>query len=107
MAGLVNPHSPSMISSTLLAISRLCLEFKENLAGTIVDELVSTLILVLQSKERQIIQSALSFCRVLLIILNETVLSKYIEQLVNRFNFSILSKYSIFIILGSFINNNA
>ncbi|CAF3322734.1 unnamed protein product [Rotaria socialis] len=81
MAGLVSPHSPSMSSATLLAISRLCLEFQENLAGTIVDELISTLILVLQSKERQIIQAALSFCRVLLIILNETVLSKYIEQL--------------------------
>lgn len=84
MAGLVSPHSPLMSSSTILAISRLCLEFRENLAGTIVDELASTLILVLQSKERQIVQSALSFCRVLLIILNETVLSKYIEQLVRN-----------------------
>ncbi|CAF0825129.1 unnamed protein product [Rotaria sp. Silwood1] len=81
MAGLVSPHSPSMLSATLLAISRLCLEFRENIAGSIVDELVSTLILVLQSKERQVVQAALSFCRVLLIILNETVLSKYIEQL--------------------------
>ncbi|CAF4274825.1 unnamed protein product, partial [Rotaria sp. Silwood2] len=81
MAGLVSPHSPSMLSATVLAISRLCLEFRENLAGSIVDELLSTLILVLQSKERQIVQAALSFCRVLLIILNETVLSKYIEQL--------------------------
>jgi len=85
MAGLISPHSPTMSSATLLAISRLCLEFKENLAGLIIDELLSTLILVLQSKERQIVQSALSFCRVLLIILNETVLSKYIEQLVNYF----------------------
>ena len=83
MAGLVSQHSPSMSSATLLAISRLCLEFKENLAGSIVDELLSTLTLVLQSKERQIVQAALSFCRVLLIIVNETVLSKYIEQLVS------------------------
>jgi len=83
MAGLISPHSPSMISATLLAISRLCLEFKENLAGSIIDELLSTLILVLQSKEREVVQSALSFCRVLLIIVNETVLSKYIEQIVN------------------------
>lgn len=82
MAGLVSPHSPSMTSATVLAISRLCLEFRENIAGTIVDELVSTLVLVLQSKERQIVQAALSFCRVLLIILNETILSKYIDQLV-------------------------
>lgn len=81
MAGLVNPHSPSMISATLLALSRLALEFRENLAGIIVDELLSTLILVLQSKDRQVVQSALSFCRVLLIIFNETVLSKCIEQL--------------------------
>jgi ribosomal RNA-processing protein 12 len=87
MAGLISPHSPSMSSATILAISRLCLELKENLAGTIVDELCSTLMLVLQSKERQIVQSALSFCRVLLIILNETVLSKYIEQLVNKILF--------------------
>jgi ribosomal RNA-processing protein 12 len=85
MAGLISPHSPSMSSSTILAISRLCLEFKENLAGSIVDELLSTLTLVLQSKERQVIQAALSFCRVLLIIVNETVLSKYIEQLVNQY----------------------
>ncbi|UJR27399.1 hypothetical protein I4U23_008689 [Adineta vaga] len=81
MAGLVSPHSPSLTSATLLAISRLCLEFRENLAGSIVDELASTLILVLQSKERQVVQAALSFCRVLLIIFNETILSKYIEQL--------------------------
>ncbi len=109
MAGLISPHSPSMSSATLLAISRLCLEFKENLAGTIVDELISTLILVLQSKERQIVQSALSFCRVLLIIVNETVLSKYIEQLVNNLidKFFSKKKFFIFIILGSFINNNA
>ena len=84
MAGLVSPHSPSMSSATILAISRLCLEFRENIAGTIVDELASTLILVLQSKERQVVQAALSFCRVILIILNETVLSKYIEQLVRK-----------------------
>jgi len=94
MAGLISPHSPLMSSATILAISRLCLEFKENLAGSIVDELLSTLILVLQSKERQIVQSALSLCRVLLIILNETVLSKYIEQLVNRFrDFYFLGKF--------------
>jgi len=105
MAGLISPHSPTMSSATLLAISRLCLEFKENLAGLIIDELLSTLILVLQSKERQIVQSALSFCRVLLIILNETVLSKYIEQLVNYFIFE-LFLYILFL-LGSFINNNA
>ena len=55
MTGLVSPHSPSMSSATLLALSRLCLEFKENLAGPIVDELLSTLILVLRSKQRQII----------------------------------------------------
>lgn len=84
MAGLISPHSPSMSSATILAISRLCLEFRENLAGSIVDELLSTLILVLQSKERQIVQAALSLCRVLLIIVNETVLSKYIEQLVSQ-----------------------
>ena len=71
-----------MTSATVLAISRLCLEFRENIAGLIVDELVSTLVLVLQSKERQIVQAAISFCRVLLIILNETILSKYIDQLV-------------------------
>lgn len=98
MAGLVNPHSSSMTSATLLAISRLCLEFKENLAGPIVDELVSTLILVLQSKERQVIQSALSFCRVLLIIVNETVLSKYIDQLVCF----VLNHFFWFFILLSF-----
>jgi ribosomal RNA-processing protein 12 len=92
MAGLISPHSPLMSSATILALSRLSLEFKENLAGTIVDELLSTLILVLQSKERQIVQSALSLCRVLLIILNETVLSKYIEQLVST-KFSILISF--------------
>jgi len=105
MAGLVIQHSPSMSSATLLAISRLCLEFRENLAGSIVDELLSTLILVLQSKERQIVQAALSFCRVLLIILNETILSKYVDQLVKYF----INKFSklFIIILGPFINNNA
>ncbi len=84
MAGLVSPHSPSMTSATVLALSRLSLEFRENLAGPIVDELLSTLILVLQSKERQTVQAALSLCRVILIIVNETVLSKYIEQLVRK-----------------------
>lgn len=82
MAGLVSPHSPSMSSATILAISRLSLEFKENIAGSIVDELLTALILVLQSKERQIVQAALSLCRVLLIVVNDTILSKYIDQLV-------------------------
>ncbi|CAF1145441.1 unnamed protein product [Rotaria sordida] len=102
MAGLVSSHSPSMLSATLLAISRLCLEFRENLAGSIVDELLSTLILVLQSKERQVVQSALSFCRVLLIILHTTVLSKYIEQLARSLtimrdenNFTFRSKFKL------------
>ena len=84
MTGLVSLHSPSMPSATLLVISRLCLEFKENLAGSIIDELLSTLILVLQSKQRQIVQAALSFCRVLLVVVNESILSKYIEQLVSH-----------------------
>lgn len=68
MAGLISPHWPTMSSAILLPISRLSLEFKENLAGSIVDELLSTMILVLQSKERQIVQVAVSLCRVLLIM---------------------------------------
>ncbi|CAF0924112.1 unnamed protein product [Didymodactylos carnosus] len=81
MSGLTS-NSTSMISSTLLALGRLCLEFKENLAGTIVDELMSTLILVLQSRQREIVQAALSFCRVTLIIFSEVILSQYIKELV-------------------------
>ena len=105
MAGLVSQHSPSMSSATLLAISRLCLEFKENLAGSIVDELLSTLILVLQSKERQVVQAALSFCRVLLIIVNDTVLSKYIDQLVGYSLSAVHLLLTIF--LGTCINHDA
>jgi ribosomal RNA-processing protein 12 len=105
MAGLISPHSPSMSSATVLALSRLSLEFKENLAGTILDELISTLILVLQSKERQIVQAALSFCRVILIIVNNTVLTKYIDELVKYLNKYYFYIYNI--ILGSRINNNA
>ena len=104
MAGLVSPHSPSMSSATILAISRLSLEYKENLAGPIVDELLSTLILVLQSTERQIVQAAMSLCRVLLIAVNETVLSKYIEQLV-RISIDLLHSSINFEFLGS-INHN-
>lgn len=108
MAGLISPHSPSMSSATVLATSRLCLEFRENIAGSIVDELMQTLILVLQSKERQIVQAALSFCRVLLIIINETVLAKYIEQLVIQLikRISFLRLISVYF-LGSCINSNA
>lgn len=104
MAGLVSP-SPSMISATVLAISRLALEFRENLAGSILDELLSTLVLVLQSKERQVVQSALSLCRVLLIIVNETTLSKYIEQLVRSIRISL--DFHRFIRLGALHHRDA
>ncbi|KAF8586684.1 NUC173-domain-containing protein [Ramaria rubella] len=61
-AGLAGA-TPHMISATVTAISRLVFEFKDDLSPNMLDEVLSTLLVFLNSANREIVKSALGFIK--------------------------------------------
>ena len=61
MAGLVG-STPHMISATILSLARLVYDFGHRLGG-LVEELVPAVLLLFQSKSREIIKAALGFMK--------------------------------------------
>ncbi|KAK3094601.1 hypothetical protein FSP39_003915 [Pinctada imbricata] len=81
MAGLAG--SPQMISATLLALTRILYEFKDEIDSGLLDVIVDTLCLLLTSKPREVVKAALGFMKVLLSAYPDTRLACYLKQLVS------------------------
>ncbi|BFY98332.1 hypothetical protein BsWGS_01372 [Bradybaena similaris] len=81
LAGLAG--SPHMISATLLALTRIVYHYKEKLAGAVLDNMIDSVCLLLASKTREIIKTALGFVKVLLSAYENTVLAAHLKDLLN------------------------
>ncbi|EJT97410.1 NUC173-domain-containing protein [Dacryopinax primogenitus] len=72
-AGLAGT-TPHMISASITALSRLLFEFRESIPDEMKQELISTIIMFVESKNREIVKSALGFAKVVVTALpSETV----------------------------------
>ncbi|KAL5020867.1 hypothetical protein ScPMuIL_000022 [Solemya velum] len=75
--------SPQTISSTLLALTRILYEFKDLLLGPLLERIIDSVCLLLLSRTREIVKSALAFIKVLLMAYPETTLAGYLKQLMS------------------------
>nr|XP_019045182.1 ribosomal RNA-processing protein 12 [Kwoniella bestiolae CBS 10118]OCF24112.1 ribosomal RNA-processing protein 12 [Kwoniella bestiolae CBS 10118] len=80
-AGLTGT-TPHMISASINALSRLLFEFKDDISSNTLSELISTLSVFLQSKNREIVKSALGFAKVSIVSLPLEVLRPHLGSLV-------------------------
>ncbi|XP_059163286.1 RRP12-like protein [Physella acuta] len=75
--------TPHMISAALLALSRIVYHYKEKLIGSVLDNMIDTVIVLLASKTREIIKTALGFIKVILSAYQNTVLASHLKDLLN------------------------
>jgi len=68
VAGLAGA-SPHMMGATIAALARLLYEFAAVLPAETVSELLATMLVFLESTNREIIKGALGFCKVALVVL--------------------------------------
>ncbi|GAC75827.1 uncharacterized conserved protein [Moesziomyces antarcticus T-34] len=80
-AGLAGT-TPHMISATITALSRLVYEFKETLEQGVLDELLSTIEVYLQSANREIVKSAIGFVKVAIVDFNTTLIDSHLPKLI-------------------------
>ncbi|XP_061180059.1 RRP12-like protein isoform X1 [Saccostrea echinata] len=81
MAGLGG--SPQMVSSTLLALTRILYEFKASISMPLLETIVEQLCLLLKSKTREVVKAALGFMKVLLSAYPDTVLAPHLKQIMS------------------------
>lgn len=80
-AGLAGA-SPRMISASITALARLLYEFHTQLPAETLDELLSTMVVYLESTNREIIKSALGFSKVSIVVLDTPRIARSLAQLV-------------------------
>ncbi|PKI84975.1 pre-rRNA processing protein [Malassezia vespertilionis] len=80
-AGLAG-GSPRMISASITALARLLYEFHASLPAETLDELLGTMIVYLDSTNREIIKSALGFVKVAIVVLDAARVEKSLAELV-------------------------
>ncbi|XP_059803243.1 RRP12-like protein [Hypanus sabinus] len=78
-AGLTG--SVTMISCTVLALTRLVFEFKDKMDVPTIEQLLKNVCLLLQSKTRDVVKSALSFIKVVLFIMDTSALAQQLQLL--------------------------
>ncbi|XP_060076895.1 RRP12-like protein [Ylistrum balloti] len=82
MAGLAG--SPQMVSATLLALTRVLYEFKDHIDGLLLESIIDNACLLLTSRAREIVKSALSFIKVLLSAYQDTTLAPHLKKLMSN-----------------------
>uniref|UniRef100_UPI00358EC982 RRP12-like protein n=1 Tax=Myxine glutinosa TaxID=7769 RepID=UPI00358EC982 len=82
-AGLAS--SVSMISCSILALTSLFFEFKDRIKGESLELLIKMVSLLLKSHTREVVQSALSFVKVAIVILDLATLARHLHFIVDSF----------------------
>eukprot|EP01087_Luapelamoeba_hula_P022312 TRINITY_DN795_c1_g1_i5.p2 TRINITY_DN795_c1_g1~~TRINITY_DN795_c1_g1_i5.p2 ORF type:complete len:566 (-),score=187.24 TRINITY_DN795_c1_g1_i5:74-1771(-) len=82
VAGLAG-STTHMMSGALTALARLLYEFKERLEVSFVQELISTVAILLSLRSREVIKAALSFVKVSLSVLPPSVIESHLPALIN------------------------
>uniref|UniRef100_A0A4W3IP71 Ribosomal RNA processing 12 homolog n=1 Tax=Callorhinchus milii TaxID=7868 RepID=A0A4W3IP71_CALMI len=78
-AGLTG--SVTMISCTVLALTRLLFEFKGQMDTATVEQLLTSVCLLLQSRTRDVVKSAFSFIKVVIFMVDTSVLAQHLQLL--------------------------
>ncbi|NWH70588.1 RRP12 protein, partial [Piaya cayana] len=78
-AGLTG--SVNMISCTVLALTRLFFEFKDQLELSVVEQLLQNICLLVASRTRDVVKAALGFLKVTLLLLDSKLLAKHIQTM--------------------------
>ncbi|KFP62605.1 RRP12-like, partial [Cariama cristata] len=78
-AGLTG--SVTMISCTVLALTRLFFEFKDHLELSVVEQLLQNICLLLASRTRDVVKAALGFLKVTLLLVDTKLLAKHVQEM--------------------------
>ncbi|NXT49432.1 RRP12 protein, partial [Pluvianellus socialis] len=78
-AGLTG--SVTMISCTVLALTRLFFEFKDHLETSVVEQLLQNICLLLASRTRDVVKAALGFLKVTLLLVDTKLLAKHVQPM--------------------------
>ena len=81
VAGLA-ATTPHMISATILSLSRLVFEFHSQISPKMLNFILKSLFLLLESKNREIVKSVLGFTKVACLSLPTETLSPFLDELV-------------------------
>ncbi|KAM6390031.1 RRP12-like protein isoform 1-T3 [Pluvialis apricaria] len=73
--------SVTMISCTVLALTRLFFEFKDHLELSVVEQLLQNICLLLASRTRDVVKAALGFLKVTLQLVDTKLLAKHVEAM--------------------------
>ncbi|KFQ53849.1 RRP12-like, partial [Nestor notabilis] len=71
--------SVTMISCTVLALTRLFFEFKDHLELSVVEQLLQNICLLLASRTRDVVKAALGFLKVTLLLVDTKLLAKHVQ----------------------------
>uniref|UniRef100_A0A8C5ATW7 Ribosomal RNA processing 12 homolog n=1 Tax=Gadus morhua TaxID=8049 RepID=A0A8C5ATW7_GADMO len=80
-AGLMG--SVTMITCTVLALTRLVFEYKDSIATTTMEELLHNVCLLLSSSTREIVKAALGFIKVLLFVMDPKTLASHVSVIMD------------------------
>ncbi|MCJ1476523.1 hypothetical protein MMC13_005189 [Lambiella insularis] len=80
-AGLAG-STPHMISASITALTRILYEFHAELSERVMEDLVSTMAIFLDSNNREIVRSVLGFIKVAVVSLPENIVRPRLEALV-------------------------
>ncbi|KAG5831684.1 hypothetical protein ANANG_G00306350 [Anguilla anguilla] len=70
--------SVTMITCTVLALTRLVFEFKDLMDAVVLEQLLHNVILLLMSRTREIVKAALGFIKVILFVMDVKVLATHL-----------------------------
>ncbi|XP_064519144.1 RRP12-like protein [Pseudopipra pipra] len=73
--------SVTMISCTVLALTRLFFEFKDHLEFSVVEQLLQNICLLLASRTRDVVKAALGFLKVTLLLVDTKLLAKHVQAM--------------------------
>lgn len=80
-AGLAGA-TPRMISASITALARLLYEYHAEMPAETLGELLSTMVVYLESTNREIVKSALGFCKVAVVVLDAERVAASLAELV-------------------------
>ncbi|NXC39665.1 RRP12 protein, partial [Penelope pileata] len=78
-AGLTG--SVTMISCTVLALTRLFFEFKDHMELSVVEQLLQNICLLVGSRTRDVVKAALGFLKVVLLLVDTKLLAKHVQTM--------------------------
>ena len=75
--------APHMVAASVTALSRLLFDFHDRLSKIVVEDLVATMVMFLQSNNREIVRSVLGFVKVAVVVLPEDTMKPRMAELVS------------------------